>query len=335
MYVKEIHLSGKNINNVQGVHSTLLLLVVKEPRAFAGQASKILAVYSDEDVLFTPEECELFLEAINTEDTLRGEMVTVLPCIIKQKVISYDEVCIILQTMLSFMCVPGKEADACRGLLHIVEYHRRDAASYFSDNFEDFEPIFTLLQSNAGEAAANLLGYVANTGILRLNSRILNSDFLSIAVSIVSTSENEELIGGVVDAIANLMTGGILAARSIQTVLGYRELIDVLMRKIQMKGFEGVPFIFTQAARMVPGASDEAIKSLIALGAIENFCHSFTVQDKSNVNYFAVVLDELLEAGGDLVNDEDVVFNPVALRIVECGGFRYHQKSIWYCLCCE
>ena len=27
-----------------------------------------------------------------------------------------------------------------------------------------------------------------------------------------------------------------------------------------------------------------------------------------------------MEAGEDLVNDEDVVFNPVALRIVECGG---------------
>ena len=91
--------------------------------------------------------------------------------------------------------------------------------------------------------------------MLRTNSHILNSEFLNIAVRIISTSENKELISIVVSTIVDLMTGGCRASSSIEKVLRHTELINLLMGKMHTEGFDDVPYIFPRAADMVTGAS--------------------------------------------------------------------------------
>ena len=189
---------------------------------------------------------------------------------------------------------------------------------YFLENYHHVATLVSLMIGNEtirADAVA-ILNNIVDSHNERLHKLLFeHTRFLELAREIFSHPTDASSI---VECLRVLYMIALKdAARILENVQVVQMVVEIMKSELVSDTWR----VDEMAAAIIiiswPNVKCSRIQQIIENGVIEALCESLKMY--IDQEYIALALKGVLEAGNSLVDGENVLFNPVALRIAECG----------------
>src|SRR3990167_3893646 len=227
----------------------------------------------------------------------------------------------LLEIFLEFLATATEKESITQGFAVIRIMMHVDTTTiheYFLENCHHFATLVSLMIGNETirANAVAILYNIADSQNERLHKLLFeHTRFLELVREIFSHPTDASSI---VECLKVLYTIALKdAARILENVQVVQMVVEIMKSELVSDTWR----VDEMAAAIIiiswPNVKCSRIQQIIENGVIEALCESLKMYIYQE--YIALALKGVLEAGNSLVDGENVLFNPVALRIAECG----------------